>query len=178
MKRKMTPKQLKFASEYIKTGNATKSAIEAGYSKNTAAEIGKENLKKPYIKAYINEKLSEIESHKIMDAKEALQLLTRIARAEETEIVTVGTPDGLQQAEQPPSIKDRLVAVKELLRRYSISDIDKLQIKKLSAEIRVIETKANVAERLENRDNEQLDEILDKLTDEVLSNGSKSTSNE
>lgn len=79
MKRKMTPKQLKFASEYIKTGNATKSAIEAGYSKNTAAEIGKENLKKPYIKAYINEKLSEIESHKIMDAKEALQLLTRIA---------------------------------------------------------------------------------------------------
>lgn len=29
---KLTPKQKKFADEYIRTGNATRSAIEAGYS--------------------------------------------------------------------------------------------------------------------------------------------------
>jgi len=50
---KLTPKQKKFADEYIKTGNATQSAIEAGYSKRTAAVIATENLIKPNIKAYI-----------------------------------------------------------------------------------------------------------------------------
>ncbi|MCW6172488.1 terminase small subunit, partial [Lactiplantibacillus plantarum] len=33
MKRKLTPKQRKFANEFIKTNNAYQSAISAGYSK-------------------------------------------------------------------------------------------------------------------------------------------------
>ena len=33
-------RQKKFADEYIISGNATKSAIEAGYSKKTAESIG------------------------------------------------------------------------------------------------------------------------------------------
>ncbi|MCG0891667.1 terminase small subunit [Lactiplantibacillus plantarum] len=36
MKRKLTPKQQKFADEYIKSGNAYQAAIEAGYSRNYA----------------------------------------------------------------------------------------------------------------------------------------------
>ena len=36
----MTHRQELFIQEYIKTGNATSSAIKAGYSKRTAKSIG------------------------------------------------------------------------------------------------------------------------------------------
>ena len=54
MEYKLTNKQQKFADEYIRTGNATKSALEAGYSPKTAQRMGSENLSKPLIKSYIN----------------------------------------------------------------------------------------------------------------------------
>ena len=72
---KLTAKQKKFADNYIKTGNATQSAIDAGYSKKTAPTIASENLIKPNIKAYIDEKMREIESDRIMGAQEALRSL-------------------------------------------------------------------------------------------------------
>lgn len=52
-KKKLTLKQKKFTAEVIKTGNATQAAIKAGYSKNSAKEIGYENLTKPHIKETI-----------------------------------------------------------------------------------------------------------------------------
>jgi phage terminase small subunit len=68
---KLTAKQKKFADNYIKTGNATQSAIDAGYKKSSAQQIGSENLLKPVIKSYIDEKMKEIESERIMGAQEA-----------------------------------------------------------------------------------------------------------
>ena len=53
---KMTLKQQRFADEYIITANATQAAIKAGYSKKTAKVIANENLTKPYIKKYIDER--------------------------------------------------------------------------------------------------------------------------
>jgi phage terminase small subunit len=53
---KLTPKQEQFCYEYLANGfNATKAAIKAGYAKKTAYAIGAENLKKPQIKARIQE---------------------------------------------------------------------------------------------------------------------------
>lgn len=49
----LNERQKKFVREYIKTNNATQSAISAGYSKKTAMAIGQENLTKPYIKEAI-----------------------------------------------------------------------------------------------------------------------------
>lgn len=54
----MTLKQQKFADEYLVSGNATKAALKAGYSKKSAYSIGAENLKKPVIAAYIKKKTS------------------------------------------------------------------------------------------------------------------------
>lgn len=51
----LTDKQRRFCEEYIFDWNATRAAIAAGYSENTAKEIGYENLTKPHIKAYIEE---------------------------------------------------------------------------------------------------------------------------
>lgn len=55
----LTPKQNRFVREYIKTGNATQSAIKAGYSKKTARQTGSENMTKPDIKAKIEKVMSE-----------------------------------------------------------------------------------------------------------------------
>lgn len=49
----LNERQKKFVREYIKTNNATQSAISAGYSKKTAYAIGQENLKKLEIKEAI-----------------------------------------------------------------------------------------------------------------------------
>ncbi len=45
----MTPLQTAFVSEYLIDLNATKAAIRAGYSPDTARQIGSENLSKPDI---------------------------------------------------------------------------------------------------------------------------------
>lgn len=49
----LNERQKIFVREYIKTNNATQSAISAGYSKKTARAIGQENLTKPDIKQAI-----------------------------------------------------------------------------------------------------------------------------
>ena len=46
---KLTAKQERFVEEYLVDLNATRAAIRAGYSENTAAAVGCENLTKPNI---------------------------------------------------------------------------------------------------------------------------------
>jgi phage terminase small subunit len=60
-KKALKPKQEKFCQEYVVLMNATKAALNAGYSKDSAYSIGSENLKKPEIKARIAELRKEIE---------------------------------------------------------------------------------------------------------------------
>ena len=51
----LTGKQRLFCIYYMQNFNATQSAIKAGYSKETAYQIGFENLRKPQIKKYLME---------------------------------------------------------------------------------------------------------------------------
>lgn len=133
MKRKLTAKQRLFADEYIKSGNATQSAIKAGYASKAAYQSGAENLKKPQIKAYIDARMAEIESHKIADAKEVLQYLTRVLRGEETEEIPDSVDGGT--IKRPPLIKDRTAAAREIMKRYPLDDpMVAAQLKKLQAE--------------------------------------------
>ena len=78
----MTYKQELFIQEYIKTGNATSSAIKAGYSKKTARAIGQENLTKPYIKKRIEELSQKIANNNIMTAKERQEYLTKLINSD------------------------------------------------------------------------------------------------
>lgn len=130
---KLTAKQQLFADEYIKSGNATQSAIKAGYNVKSAKVIGAQNLSKLNVKAYIDAKMAEIESHKIADAKEVLQYLTRVLRGEESEEI----PDNVNGGtiKRPPLIKDRTVAAREIMKRYPLDDpMIAAQLKKLQAE--------------------------------------------
>lgn len=82
---KLTPKQQKFADYYIASGNATEAASKAGYSQKTARSIGQENLTKPAIKEYINERNKQLESERIADMKEVKEFWTETMRNEEVE---------------------------------------------------------------------------------------------
>ncbi|MQM81495.1 terminase small subunit [Lactobacillus buchneri] len=161
---KLRPKQKAFAEEYVKFGNATKAALNAGYSKKTAAETGSENLKKPHIKTYINQLMAEIESHKIMDAQEALQLLTRIARGEEKETVVVSTQFDVDTIEKEADLKTRIAAAKEILKRYPDSDdLLKAQVRRAVADAEIAETKAKEIQKVNQHDDSTI--VVDDLED-------------
>lgn len=160
----MTPKQKKFCDEYIKSGNAKQSAIKAGYSPKTAYSIGNENLNKPELKAYIEKRLKRLESEKIAGAREVLEYLSSVMRGEQTE--SVATAKGVYD-NVPVSAKDRISAAKELLKRYPTTDpMEKQKLKKLTADARIAEARANVAERLGSEGDDKLDELMDKLIKE------------
>lgn len=57
---KLTAKQQSFINEYCIDKNATQAAIRAGYSKNSAMQIGEQNLRKLYIKAEIDKRLDKL----------------------------------------------------------------------------------------------------------------------
>lgn len=164
MKRKLTPKQRKFADEYIKSGNAADAARKAGYSKRSARSVGQENLTKPDIKQYIDERMAEIASKRIMDAREAVELLTRIARGEEKETVISSTPEGVYESQKEADLKTRISAVKEILKRYPGDDrLVKAQIRKAESEADIAESKAKLLRG--GKDNRQVktDEYLEGL---------------
>lgn len=172
--KKLTTKQQKFVDEYIVSGNATQAAIKAGYSKRTARKIGQENLTKPDIKVALNDKMLEIESQKIGDAKEVLEFYFRVLRGEETEEVPMSTADSVITVTKTPSIKDRVSVAKEIMKRFPLYDpMEKQKLKKLTADARISEAKANVMED-NGQDVEQLlDKMLDTLAKEDLKHGSE-----
>lgn len=117
----LTLKQQRFADEYIISGNATHAAILAGYSKKTARSIGQENLTKPDIKKYIDERLDELESSKIAKQEEILKYLTSLMRGEETEQTLRGLGEGEQMIDDiEVSAKDRIKAAELLGKRYAM----------------------------------------------------------
>lgn len=129
---KLSVKQRAFCDYYIELGNATEAAKRAGYSQKTCHAIGQENLKKPTIKAYIDERLKLIEDDRIASASEVMKYLTSVLRGEsESEIVVVeGDGDGCSSArrmKKNPDEKERLKAAELLAKRYGILT-DKLKV--------------------------------------------------
>ncbi|MDU5086781.1 MAG: terminase small subunit [Anaerococcus vaginalis] len=132
--KKLTIKQKKFADEYIKTGNATQSAINAGYSKKYANTNASKLLQNTTIKAYIDNRMKELEEEAIADQKEILKGLTRQARREEKEyqVVVIQKPSyddngnflGMEQTpkmvEIPTQNKDSIKAWELLGKRYQL----------------------------------------------------------
>ena len=121
---KLTPKQKAFADYYIELGNATEAAIRAGYSKKTAKEVGYENLTKPHIKSYIDEKMQEIESDRIAKAEEVLAFLSASLRGEVwEEVVSTESIEGMIKPvilKKQLSAKDRIKAAELLGKRYAL----------------------------------------------------------
>ena len=116
----LTARQQKFCDEYLISGNATQSAIKAGYSEKTANRMASENLSKPVIKKYIEEHMEQMHSEKIATAEEVLQYLTSVMRGESRSHEIVVDSDGARVMSKPPSEKDRLKSAELIGKRYGI----------------------------------------------------------
>lgn len=105
---RLTPKQKKFCEYYIQSGNASEAARKAGYKEKNAPFMGAENLKKPQIKAYINERVGKQDKELVADADEVLRFYSAVMRGE------VKDQFGLDA-----SLTDRLKAGDALMKRYA-----------------------------------------------------------
>ena len=124
--KKLTIKQKKFADEYIISGNASEAALKAGYKNEVS---GRENLQKPTIKEYIDERLKELEQEAIANQTEVLKFLTSIMRGEQTEqtLISDGSEQGQRITNIEVSAKDRIKAAELLGKKYG-SWTDKVDI--------------------------------------------------
>lgn len=112
----MTARQIAFCLAYAGCGNATQSAIEAGYSEKTANEQASRLLANVNIQKYLKELQEQNASKKIADAREMQEVLTSIIRQEmeEENIVVEGIGDGCSEAvikKKKSSHKDVLKAI-------------------------------------------------------------------
>lgn len=147
----MNERQRRFADEYIKTGNATQAAIAVGYSEKTANRIASQNLSKLDIKTYIDEQMAELHKKNIMDATEALYILSEIARGKRDEEVLILNPT-TGKVERHTKKADNATVIKaitEILKRYPTAK----QSEKLELELAKLKAQLNT-------DNDDDDEII------------------
>lgn len=104
-------KQKKFADEYLLSWNAADAARKAGYSENSAASIGSENLRKPQIAAYIRARAQARDAVTVAAEEELMAFLSSVVRG------NVMDQFGLE-----PTLADRLRAAENLMKRYSVGD--------------------------------------------------------
>lgn len=86
----MTPKQQRFVDEYLIDLNATQAAIRAGYSVDTARQMGSENLSKPDIADAIAEKRRKQAEKLDLSADRVLRELSLIGFSNMADYMRVG----------------------------------------------------------------------------------------
>lgn len=189
MTRKLTPKQRKFANEFIKTNNAYQSAINAGYAKGTARNATKQLLENTGIHEYIIKKTGNVEKRESDEADEVLKNIYRISAGKEIERhyvkidnlakEAVGGDDSIEARMEymtdettitPASTKEQ-VAAAELWFKLSgrlkndSKDVEDQKIRKLKADADIAEAKARIMNASTDSTEAKVSEYLDKLDD-------------
>ena len=122
----LTPKQKRFADEYIKNGgNATQAYIKAGYSENGADRSASKLLRKSEVSTYIAEKQAELDKQNgtdIMTLAEIQAFRARVIKGEEKD--AFGLDAGLS---------DRLKAANDLEKALKLKE-EKEEEKRLAEE--------------------------------------------
>ena len=118
----LTEKERIFADEYIKTTNATQSAIKAGYAEKSASSKGSQLLRKVKVRKYIDDVMEKRSKNTIATADEVLEYLTKVMNGEEKDAFGLDV-----------SVADRTKAA-ELLGKRHMLFTDKV---KLDAEIEI-----------------------------------------
>lgn len=83
----MTKKQNRFVEEYLIDLNATQAAIRAGYSVNTAQQMGSENLSKPVIQTAIAKAMAERSKRTGVNQDRIVLELAKLAFVNMTDVV-------------------------------------------------------------------------------------------
>lgn len=84
---KLTPKQARFVSEYLIDLNATQAAIRAGYSVETAKEIGSQNFTKLHVRTAIEKAMAERSKRTGVNQDRIVLELARIAFVNAADVI-------------------------------------------------------------------------------------------
>jgi phage terminase small subunit len=130
---KLTEKQKRFAEEYVKTGNATQSYINAGYSA-TKREVAEANARKllgnySSITQYIKELNNQLISHQIADMEEVKTFWTNTMRSGNAEL-----KDRLKASEYIAKTNAAFIEKKEItgeMTQNINADLSKLSVEEL-----------------------------------------------
>lgn len=119
---KLTEKQKAFADHYLISLNATDAARKAGYSERTAYAIGRENLRKPQIRLYIDEIMNKRDEQRYMNRDRTLELLSLEAEGltEEEVIVTYPGKGTYEIVKKKISARERIRALELMGKRHSL----------------------------------------------------------
>jgi phage terminase small subunit len=90
--RNLTAKQRRFVEEYLTDLNATQAAVRAGYSEQTAGQVGFENLKKPQIAAAVAKAMRERSEATKIDAEWVLKQAVEVHRRAMQEVKPIRNP--------------------------------------------------------------------------------------
>lgn len=97
-------KKRAFAREYVKTGNASASALKVGYSRNNGFKL----LSNKTVQKYISEIADLVGTEEIANIQESLMQLSTIIRGDTKDYAY--TKDG-EVFEMPVTVKDRVKAL-------------------------------------------------------------------
>ena len=126
---KLNARQKSFCEFYVASGNATESAIKAGYKEKYAGVNADKLLKNTNISKYIRKITEEHTNNRIAKAEEILEFLTATLRGEVTEEVVVGGfgKSATEKISKNVDLKDRLKAAELLGKRYRLFT-DKVEV--------------------------------------------------
>ena len=136
----LNQRQKMFASEYLKTGNVYQSAIFAGYSDAYAKTTASKLLENASIKTFIQTETETMHDENILSAKEALSILSDIARGKRLEEVLMMNPvtGEVDRVKKKADNNTVIKAIAEILKRYpTAKQAEKLEleIEKLKSQI-------------------------------------------
>lgn len=186
----LTEKQRLFCIYYMQSFNATQAAIKAGYSRDTAYQIGFENLRKPKIKEYLTE-LKELyaqddylETKRLLDRHKQIAFsdlrdyidengeLKNLKNADGTLIkkITVRESSTSQGYSKSSSIEleDRSKSLEFLTKFHGLDPTFKIQMEKINLEknkIKVLEDRNRI---IENANKPITGKVKDMQRDEKI----------
>lgn len=109
---KLTEKQKRFVEEYLIDLNATQAAIRAGYSTDSAKEIGHENLTKPHIRACIDKEIAERSKRTGVNQDRVIRELARLAFINATDVINLNQATVIENANEDDTAAIASVKVK------------------------------------------------------------------
>ena len=131
---KLTEKQIRFADEYVRTGNITQSYLIAYTNvkkESTARSAGSRLLANVNVKSYIDARLEKLRKESIAEQDEILQFLTSVIRGNATGKEKLGLGQGAEKLiDRKPNLQERIRAAEQLGKRYGMwTDRQEMELK-------------------------------------------------
>mgnify|MGYP002778045706 CR=1 FL=1 len=145
--KKLTKHEKLFVEAYCTTcrGNASAAARWAGYSEKSAAIIGYENLRKPYIAKAVSQRFDELG----MTTGEAVSLLTDFARDGLAPFLFPDEGGQLKVNLTNPKAEGKLGHLKKIKQYTTVTTGENFVTEKTTVEIEVVDPLAAIAKILE-----------------------------